>query len=146
MSHLDETHINDLADDALPEHARHLAEAHIAVCAECRARLQRIRRLREDLAVLPRDIAPPEHVLAGVRAHMMAPAVPLPVVRTRAAGWHVRPSVLAAAAVLLMMLSSAATVSWLRLTAEPAGAGAAQPLAATERGSTARSSRSRRMR
>lgn len=136
MSHLDETHINDLADGVLPAHARHVAEAHIAVCAECRASVERIRRLRADLASLPRDIAPPVHVLAGVRAHMTAPGEPVPLVRTRAAGWHVRPAVLAAAAVLLMMLSSAATVSWLRLTADPAGTGAAQPLAVTERGSS----------
>jgi hypothetical protein len=60
----------------------------------------------------------------------------VPLIRNRAAGWYVRPSVLAAAAVLLMMLSSAATVTWLRLTDDPAGTGAAQPLAVTERGSS----------
>jgi anti-sigma factor RsiW len=136
MSHLDETHINDLADDVLPAHSRHRAEAHIAVCAECRARVQRIRRLRVDLASLPHDVAPPERVLAGVRAHMNAPIVAKPPVRARAAGWHVRPSMLAAAAVLLMALSSAGTVTWLRLTADPAAVGASQPLTVTDRGST----------
>lgn len=136
MSHLDETFINDLADNVLPAHSRHQAELHIAACAECRARVQRIRGLRADLASLPRDIAPPGHVLAGVRAHMFAPDVPAPPVRARAAVWSVRPSMLAAAAVVLVALSSAVTVSWLRLTTDPAAVAALQPLSVTDGSST----------
>lgn len=134
--HLDETQINDLVDDLLPGPARRQADAHVAACAQCCESVQRIRALRADLALLPRDIAPPARVLAGVRAQVAEADNPVQSAAVRAAGWYARPSVLAAAAVLLVALSSAATASWLRLTSDPAVTGAAAgadvpPLTAT---------------
>jgi anti-sigma factor RsiW len=134
--HLDETRINDLVDDVMAVPERRQADAHIAACAECRESVLRIRALRADLALLPRDIAPPARVLAGVRAQMAAADILTHGAAGRAARWYSRPSVLAAAAVVLVALSSAATASWLRLTSDPAEAGVAAgadapPLTAT---------------
>lgn len=111
IEHLDETVVNDAADDTLTGHRRREVAAHLAVCGECRARVEAIRVLRAELAALPRDIAPPAHVLMDVRARTAGHAARA---FHGAAPWHSRPRILAAAAVLLVALSSAATALLLR--------------------------------
>ncbi|HSJ08704.1 MAG TPA: hypothetical protein VK928_02295 [Longimicrobiales bacterium] len=105
--HLDERQLNDCVDDALDAAERDVVMAHVAACDTCRDATERLRALRADLAALPRSIAPPAHVLMGVRA---ATAAPPHVARS----WHARPGVLAAAAVVLVALSSATTALLMR--------------------------------
>lgn len=111
IEHLDETALNDAADDSLADDRRHDTESHLAMCAECRARVNAIRALRAELTALPRDIAPPAHVLMNVRARTGTRVAHF---RSDAAAWHSRPRLLAAAAILLVALSSAATALLLR--------------------------------
>jgi hypothetical protein len=129
--HLDEQQLNDCADNALGAAGFAAAEAHLRVCAACRERLDALRILKAQLASLPRDIAPPAHVLAGVHARIAeapmttatpmtaaagasAQAISAPAGTAAAATWRVRPRLLAAAAVMLIAVSSAITVLLLR--------------------------------
>ena len=126
IEHLDETAVNDKADDALNEAERHEVDMHLAACADCRARVDAIRALRAQLASLPRDIAPPAHVLMDVRARTLDPAL---FASGGTVPWHGRPRMLAAAAVLLVALSSAATALLLRDTPDPDGTSAVRTTA-----------------
>jgi anti-sigma factor RsiW len=114
--HPDERQLNDYADDTLRAAERGGVVAHVASCETCRAEIDRIRRLRSELAALPRDIAPPARVLAGVHAGIATAdvgTIPFQQDRTRRP-WHARPRLLAAAAVLLVTLSSGGTALLLR--------------------------------
>lgn len=134
--HLDEQQLNDCADNAPGAAESAAAEAHLQVCAACRERLDALRILKAQLASMPRDIAPPPHVLAGIRARIAespgtaateasAPAgtaatappartITAPTETAAAATWRVRPRLLAAAAVMIIAVSSTITALLLR--------------------------------
>ncbi len=90
-------------------------ETHLAGCEECRSDLDAAGRLAGRVARLPREVAPPPAVWAGVASRIRAP-------RRR-----LLPAL--AAALVLMAASSAATVLVLRHQPE---AGAVAPLPAIE--------------
>lgn len=122
-SHLEERQLNECVDGTLARGEEERAQAHLASCDACRAAVERLRRLRADLADLPRSINPPAHVLMGVRAGLAAP--------TRSAAgrsWYMRPRLLAAAAVLLVAVSSATTALLLR---QPTDTGTPLPAASS---------------
>lgn len=104
-AHLDESTLNDCADDSLSDAARPAAEAHLAACLACRAEVDRLRELRAALQGLPRDVAPPAHLRYHVLDSIAAP-VPSP--------WYARPRRLAAAAIILVAASSATTALLVR--------------------------------
>jgi hypothetical protein len=126
MTH-DETleRLDGLALGDLPQAERAEVEAHLAACAGCRAEAQAVRALLCDAAALPRGIAPPRDLWAGIEARLepreqggpprvdarVIPLFPRPVRNTR---W-----LQAAAAVALIAASSAVTA---RLVGRPAAA------------------------
>jgi anti-sigma factor RsiW len=118
--HLTESVLHDFADGVLDAAAQAEAASHVGDCAACRARVDAVRRLQQSLRALPRDIAPPADVLAGVHARL--DALPLrgstlaPMAPSR--GWYGRPALLAAAAVVLVLASSLTTALLLRRGAD----------------------------
>ena len=126
--HLEERQFNECVDGTLAPGEEERAQAHLASCDACRAAVERLRRLRADLADLPRSINPPAHVLMGVRAGLAEP--------TRSAAgrsWYTRPRLLAAAAVLLVAVSSATTALLLR---QPTDTGTPLPASSLTAGSS----------
>jgi anti-sigma factor RsiW len=126
--HLEERQFNECVDGTLAPGEEERAQAHLASCDACRAAVERLRRLRADLADLPRSINPPAHVLMGVRAGLAEP--------TRSAAgrsWYTRPRLLAAAAVLLVAVSSATTALLLR---QPPDTGTPLPASSLTAGSS----------
>jgi anti-sigma factor RsiW len=126
--HLEERQFNEYVDGTLAPGEEERAQAHLASCDACRAAVERLRRLRADLADLPRSINPPAHVLMGVRAGLAEP--------TRSAAgrsWYTRPRLLAAAAVLLVAVSSATTALLLR---QPPDTGTPLPASSLTTGSS----------
>ena len=57
-THVLESELHDLVDDAVTASERALLEAHLAVCTECAARLQSLTKLRARLRALPLAIEP----------------------------------------------------------------------------------------
>jgi hypothetical protein len=113
MKHLSDEALWALMDDSLSEGERRATSAHLAGCAECRALLERARRLRGAVDRAPRSMAPPEDAWTEIRARIGArPLAPaerrsaMPRSRWLSPGW------LAAAAVLLVVLSSMVT-AWV---------------------------------
>jgi anti-sigma factor RsiW len=125
--HPDERQLNDLADDTLSAADRLGVEAHVSSCAPCRDTVESLRVLRAGLRALPRDVAPPTHVLAAVHARIESVDPP---------AWYARPRLLAAAAVALMVVSSAATALVLRGGADASAPQAAAVEAARPAGTT----------
>lgn len=107
--HPTEQELHDFIDDELAAAAALHVGRHAAGCATCRASIDELRRLRQRLAHLPRDIAPPagtlRHIHDLITADQVAgsPAFIRPLRRRRAG--------LAAAAIALMALSSAITAA-----------------------------------
>jgi predicted anti-sigma-YlaC factor YlaD len=74
--HLDETGLNEYLDGALPQPARQEAEAHLAACPQCAARLRELQAVFIALETLPetplaRDLS------AGVVARLPAGQAPV---------------------------------------------------------------------
>lgn len=121
MAHLDELILHDHADAELAAGARAAADAHLAHCNDCRARLERIRALADAALALPRSVEPPASVWSAVRAAITDVATPvadddatdLAAVRRRRLAVRRRLS-LAAAALLLVAASSAITAWFMR--------------------------------
>jgi anti-sigma factor RsiW len=105
--------LHDYADGTLPAREHDALRDHLAACDACRADIERIRRLRAELARLPRDIPPPAHVLAAVRAATTG-AAPAAAGARAAVPWFARPRWLAAAAVVLVAVSSLLTALFVR--------------------------------
>ena len=130
MKHLSDEALWALMDDSLSGAERRETGAHLAECAECRALLERARRLRGAVDQAPRSMAPPEDAWTEIRARIGAR--PLPLAERRSAMPRSRwlsPGWLAAAAVLLVVLSSMVTAWVIR-----EGPRASAPTLASERG------------
>jgi hypothetical protein len=61
MNHLSEDLLNEFLDDELTEESRTAVEAHVAECAECRARVDELRNLFVELKQLSDEL--PSHNL-----------------------------------------------------------------------------------
>jgi hypothetical protein len=106
-SHVREAELHDLVDDDVSPTERASLEAHLAVCAECAARLRSLTSLRARLRALPLAIEPAADLLPGIRARVRAAPPSFAAHRSR---WPL----LAAAAVILCVLSSALTLLIIR--------------------------------
>lgn len=139
--------LDDYVDELLRPEERGAVLQHLAGCADCRDEVEAIVSLRAAARDLPREIAPPRDLWAGIAARLeprpaaggpaAAPAR-TPVIRLdlarRAPVWQ-RWGAMAAAAAVLVVMSSAATAYLLRA---PGGAQtAAGPTAVPVVGSTA---------
>jgi hypothetical protein len=109
ITHVVDAQLHDLVDDAVTAAERPALEAHVAVCAECAARLRSLVTLRARLRELPRNIEPPADLLPGIHARMRESRLPR---AARGGRWPL----LAAAAVVLCILSSAVTLFIVRRT------------------------------
>jgi anti-sigma factor RsiW len=98
--HLDEQ-LTELVDNRLDGAARAEVEAHLAVCPECRARLDRLRRLKASLAASSPSDVPPELLARVERA--------LDDEDRRRGGtfWGSKPFLLAASVVLVVAVATA---------------------------------------
>jgi anti-sigma factor RsiW len=110
--HPDDRQLHDYADGTLPAREHDALRDHLAACDACRADIERIRRLRAELASLPRDIQPPARVLAAV--HAATHAAPDAAGVRADVPWFARPRRLAAAAVVLVAVSSLLTALLVR--------------------------------
>lgn len=99
MSHLTFEQISDVAEARTP---RADSREHLESCAECRATLERVRRLLDSAHALPRDIAPPPELWGALQARVRS-APPQAPTRSRAwsVGW------IAAAAVIVFVVGAA---------------------------------------
>jgi anti-sigma factor RsiW len=129
IGHPDERQLNDFVDGALDATERAATAAHVDTCTVCGGRVAVLRTLQAQLRALPREIAPPDELLAAIHAGMAAgPAVSSEDEGSRHTSsprWHARPALLAAAAVVLVAVSSATTALLLR-------SGASDPPAVTD--------------
>jgi anti-sigma factor RsiW len=66
MTHLTEEILHGIADGTLAAAARAAAEAHLALCAECRADVDALRALVVATRALPREIAPERDLWPGI--------------------------------------------------------------------------------
>ena len=107
--HPDDTRLNDYVDGTLSGAEQEATAAHVGACLDCRRRAASLGALRAALASLPRDIAPPDDVLAAVHEAIDRQAVPAVGAARRR-----RAALAAAAAVALVAASSAVTALLLR--------------------------------
>jgi anti-sigma factor RsiW len=138
-----EARLDDFVDGLLSEDEQYVVQGHLNGCEACRAEVQTIRELQTAAHALPRQIAPPRDLWAGIAARIEQereaeqPAEPeseerVKVIRvdfgqrSRPAWWMGR-GMLAAAAILLMIVSSSVTALLMR--SGPAAPGA--PIAGT---------------
>jgi anti-sigma factor RsiW len=103
--HLDDQTLSELVDDALDPTVRSAADAHIAQCDVCFARVQRLRALLTSASSLPKAVTPPADEWTHVRGRIAAS-------KTRTlttTPWWTRRGALLAAGLALVMVSSAIT-------------------------------------
>ncbi len=74
--------LSELVDGGLPRDARAKLEAHVAACADCRALLADLKRVKSAARALPKMTAP-ESVWQNVRAGLDAEPVALATVARR---------------------------------------------------------------
>lgn len=125
--HLTEDELHDVADGRQPPEQAGRIERHLALCARCRADIDRIRELLSLAAALPRSIEPATDLWPEIGTRMRADrALPAHVVMAPHPRWDLVIHDwrwLAAAAVLLILASSALTRLFLSPRAmEGAGA------------------------
>ena len=118
--HLTDDAVHDLADGALPASEHAAAEAHLARCGDCRARLERVRSLLRGAGELPRAVAPAEDLWPGIRAEIerrqvvpLSGAAAVTAAPRRPAWWRSSTVRLAAAGLLLVALSSGTTALFM---------------------------------
>jgi anti-sigma factor RsiW len=155
-----ESRLDDFVDGLLSDVERRTVERHLEACEACRAEVDGILRLQTAVGALPREMAPPRDLWAGIAARIEQepreepahaeyaeePAdEPVRVYRIDTArrarrGWWMGPRVLAAAAaVVLVVLSSSITALLMRggaaapdgpLASAPSESGGAPPTSA----------------
>jgi len=116
----DKTTLDAFADGSLPAAERAGVARHLADCSECRREVDQLRSLLAAARGLPRDIAPPAHLWAGIEARLgpAETAEPVPQPRRRFTGSF--RIVLAAAAALILMVSGGMLATWWQGRAQPA--------------------------
>lgn len=116
----DRTTLDAFADGSLPAAERAGIARHLADCSECRREVDQLRSLLAAARGLPRDIAPPPHLWAGIEARLgpVEKAGPVQQPGRRFTGsFRV---VLAAAAALILMVSGGMLATWWQGRAQPA--------------------------
>jgi predicted anti-sigma-YlaC factor YlaD len=106
MSHLDFDELNGLLDGHVSVNDRPRLEGHLARCAECKSRYERLEALVVAAHALPSEVEPPPELWLAVHRQLVSEQ-PRPRIRW----WQ-----LAAAAVLLIALSSVVTARLVRRT------------------------------
>ncbi|HET7461839.1 MAG TPA: zf-HC2 domain-containing protein, partial [Longimicrobium sp.] len=135
--------LDDFASGELPDIERVLVQRHVDACDDCRAEVEAIHALLAEAATLPRAIAPPRDLWAGIAPRLEARATPLAVVEDdpkviplapRRRHWQPpRWAMQIAAALVLVAGSSAITARIVRENPprQPGGAVALNPITAT---------------
>lgn len=106
MTHLTFEQLSDRADGNAPEDRSGDAAGHLAECAECRAQVERLKRLAETARTLPESIAPPVDLWNDVRVSL----APRAVVQT---GRSQQVRMLLAASIVTAIASSLLTATFL---------------------------------
>ena len=107
-THPTEQELHEYLDGELDAARDGAVARHVEQCDSCRATWLRMRQLRQRLAALPRELAPPADALHHIHQAIVATDAPAPMIApARTVRW--RPATLAAAALLLIALSSALT-------------------------------------
>jgi anti-sigma factor RsiW len=121
--------MDDFVDGRLVPSVADAARAHIASCRGCARELEALRELRDRVARLPRDVAPPRDLWPGIAERIHGENV----VRGR----FVRRSLLAAAVVMIVF--GAATAAYLLGHRSPRAVDAVPSIAAGAPGSVSAS-------
>ncbi|HYH79177.1 MAG TPA: zf-HC2 domain-containing protein [Longimicrobium sp.] len=118
--------LDDFACGELPDIERVRVQRHVEGCAECQAEVREIQSLLAEAAALPRGIAPPRDLWAGIAARLEAPATPVLVAEEPAEaveetkvipfapvrrGWRPPTWALQIAAALVLVVGSSAITS-----------------------------------
>lgn len=98
MSHLTFEQLSELAETRTP---RADSREHLESCGECRATLERLRRLLDAAQALPRDVAPPPEVWGALQQRVRSTPRRAAPVRSWNMKW------LAAAAAIVFLVGSA---------------------------------------
>jgi hypothetical protein len=114
-THPSETLLNELVDGTLSPEERSRADAHVATCLPCAARVRQIESLLERARALPRDIAPPAAAWEEIQKTVRSPGAPERRPEPHRSRW----ALVAAAAVLVA--ATASTVWMLRGDSERSG-------------------------
>lgn len=113
MSHAElRDRLDDYVDGALDAAETRAVREHLAACAECRAEVDGLRALLDETRFLPRDVAPPRDLWAGIEARLepRAPAAAAPdILPLRRRSGPPRWLLQAAAAVVLVAGTSLVT-------------------------------------
>jgi len=136
--------LDDFASGELPDIERVLVQRHVDACDDCRAEVDAIQALLGQAATLPRAIAPPRDLWAGIAPRLEARAAPLAVMEDdprviplapRRRHWQPpRWAMQIAAALVLVAGSSAITARIVREhPAQPGGQVALNPVVVTPR-------------
>jgi hypothetical protein len=131
--------LDDFACGELPDIERVRVQRHVDGCGECQAEVRLIQSLLAEAAALPRGIAPPRDLWAGIAARLETPATPIlvadePVEETKVEETKVIPfapvrrrwqpptwALQIAAALVLVVGSSAITARMVRQQGVQAG-------------------------
>jgi len=132
--------LDDFACGELPDIERVMVQRHVDTCGECRAEVEAIQALLADVATLPRAVAPPRDLWAGIAPRLEPRGVALvePVEETRVipfapARRHWQPprwALQMAAALVLVVGSSAITAVLMKQEAPQDGPVALGPVRA----------------
>lgn len=117
-THPSETLLNELVDGTLAPDERSRADAHVATCLPCAARVRQIESLLERARALPRDVVPPADAWEEIRRTVRSPGLRERRPEPRRSRW----ALTAAAAAAVLVVATASTVWMLRGDSERAGA------------------------
>ena len=115
-NHPSETLLNELVDGTLAPDERSRADAHVATCLPCAARVRQIESLLGRARALPRDVAPPAAAWEEIRKTVRSPGARERRAEPRRFRWAL------AAAAAVLVLATASTVWMLRGDSERPGA------------------------
>jgi len=132
--------LDDFACGELPDIERVMVQRHLDACGECRAEVEAIQSLLADVAALPRAVAPPRDLWAGIAPRLEArgPALVeaaeetkvIPFAPSRRRWQPPRWALQVAAALVLVAGSSAITARVMRERQQPGGPIALSPITA----------------
>ncbi|HET7228915.1 MAG TPA: zf-HC2 domain-containing protein [Longimicrobium sp.] len=134
--------LDDFAGGELPDIERVLVQRHVDTCGECRAEVEAIQALLAEAATLPRAIAPPRDLWAGIAPRLEPRAAPLAVMEDdprviplapRRRHWQPPRWALQMAAALVLVAGSSAITARIVRQQQPAGEVALTPVVVTPR-------------
>jgi len=129
--------LDDFVCGELPDIERVRVQRHVDTCGECQAEVGAIQALLAEAATLPRAIAPPHDLWAGIAPRLEPRAAPLVVehdpkvipLAPRRRHWQPPRWALQIAAALVLMVGSSAVTALLMRQRQPAQAGGPVALA-----------------